>query len=69
VTGWPAMRLKIIRSGPTHEDALQAKITALQMGLTEISFYGESESDRAIAREALEEASAAYKRGVYAAVD
>jgi hypothetical protein len=39
------------------------------MGLTEISFYGESEFDRAIAREALEEASAAYKRDVYAAVD
>jgi hypothetical protein len=63
------MRLKITRSGPTHEDALQAKITALQMGLTEIAFYGESESDRNIAAAALEDARAAYTRGVYVAVD
>jgi hypothetical protein len=63
------VRGKLVRSGPTHEDALQAKITALQRGLTEISFYGESESDRTIAREALADAKAAYTRGVYRAVD
>jgi hypothetical protein len=63
------VRIKLLRDGPTHEDALRAKITALQMGLTEVAFYGETEADRDIARKALEEASAAYKRGVYRAVD
>jgi hypothetical protein len=63
------MRVKLIRNGPTHEDALQAKITALQMGLTRIAFFSQSEPDREIARKALDDASAAYKRGVYAAVD
>jgi hypothetical protein len=63
------VRVKLIRSGPTHEDALRAKITALQMGLTEIAFYGESEADRNIARAALADAKAAYTRGVFRAVD
>lgn len=63
------MRVKIIHKGPTHEDALQAKISALQRGLTEIAFYGVSASDRDIAREALADAKAAYARGVYRAVD
>jgi hypothetical protein len=63
------VRVKLIRNGPTHEDALQAKITALQMGLTEIAFYGESEADRGRANAALEAARSAYERGVYRAVD
>jgi hypothetical protein len=63
------MRVKFLRDGPTHEAALQAKITALQMGLTEVAFYGETEADRDIARKALADAKAVYTRGVYRAVD
>jgi hypothetical protein len=63
------VRIKLLRDGPTHEDALQAKITALQVGLTALAFYGETETDRDIARQALEDGRAAYKRGVYRAVD
>jgi hypothetical protein len=63
------VRVKLIRNGPTHEDALQAKNTELTRGLIEIAGWGESEADRAMARKALEAASAAYKAGVYRAVD